>query len=95
MQNNTPKAVQDCHELLQWIIPLLDRFPRLRRFTLGERIENGLLQVLEELLKAAYGMGRQQALGQANLRLDVLRHLWRLSFNLQVISLSVTNMAYS
>lgn len=22
-----PRAVQDCHEILQWMIPLLDQFP--------------------------------------------------------------------
>ena len=32
-----PHAVQLCHALLGWLIPLLDQFPRQRRFTLGER----------------------------------------------------------
>lgn len=49
-----PKVVEDCHECLAWIIPKLDQFPRNRRFTLGERIENGLLLVLEQLIRAAY-----------------------------------------
>ena len=31
-----PKVVDDCHELLRWLIPHLDKFPRNRRFTLGE-----------------------------------------------------------
>ncbi|PCJ12000.1 MAG: hypothetical protein COB04_18360 [Gammaproteobacteria bacterium] len=47
-----PQAVQDCHLLLEWLIPLLDKFPRNRRFTLGERIESGLLEVLENLIQA-------------------------------------------
>lgn len=34
---NTPQAVQDCHEILLWLIPHLDKFPRHRRFTIGER----------------------------------------------------------
>ena len=36
---NTPKAVDDCHQLLLWLIPKIDQFLRLRRFTLGERLE--------------------------------------------------------
>lgn len=32
-QNTAPKVVEDCHELLEWIIPKLDQFPRNRRFT--------------------------------------------------------------
>ena len=42
-----PRAVQACHDLLVWLIPQLDLFPRARRFTLGERLESGLLRVLE------------------------------------------------
>lgn len=39
MAANIPQAVQSCYELLLWLIPQLDKFPRARRFTLGERIE--------------------------------------------------------
>ncbi len=40
--DRTPRAVQACHELLAWLIPLLGQFPRSRRFTLGEssRLDN-------------------------------------------------------
>ena len=53
-EQNTPKAVQDCHDLLGWMLPQLDKFPRNRRFTLGERIETGLIFVLEKLVEAAF-----------------------------------------
>lgn len=51
---NLPKAVEDCHALLGWIIPHLDGFPRARRFTLGERIESGLLFVLFSFPSSAW-----------------------------------------
>jgi hypothetical protein len=41
MPASVPQAVQSCHDLLLWVIPQLDKFPRVRRFTLGERIEGG------------------------------------------------------
>jgi hypothetical protein len=85
-QPDQPKAVEDCHALLAWIIPKLDQFPRQRRFTLGERIETGLLQVLEQLIKASYQHAETQSLKTANLQLDVVRHLWRLSHTLHAIS---------
>lgn len=89
--NNTiPKVVEDCHDLLAWIIPKLDQFPRNRRFTLGERIETGLLQVLENLIQAAYQKQKSESLRHANLQLDVVRHLWRLSHTLK----SVTHQSY-
>jgi hypothetical protein len=85
--NTTPRAVQACHELLAWLIPLLDHFPRSRRFTLGERLESGLLAVLEDLVEAAYNRDRRPALLRANRQLAVCRHLWRLALELKVINL--------
>ncbi len=84
--HDAPKAVQDCHELLAWIIPQLDKFPRLRRYTLGERIENGLLEVLDELITAAYSRDKRDGLRRANQRLNLVRHLWRLGFTLKAVS---------
>lgn len=45
------KPVMPCYN--GWF-PLLDKFPRVRRFTLGGRIEDNLLTVLESLVEAAY-----------------------------------------
>lgn len=81
-----PQAVQSCHELLLWVIPQLDKFPRSRRFTLGERLEGGLLAVLEFLVEAAYQRQKEDALRRANLRLEVVRHVWRLAHELKVIA---------
>lgn len=84
-QADGPRAVQDCHDLLRWLIPHLDKFPRVRRFTLGERLESGLLDVLGLLVNAAYTRDRQSTLQVANQRLEIVRHLWRLSHELDVI----------
>lgn len=78
MSNETlPKAVQDCHNLLLWMIPQLDKFPRLRRFTLGERLEATLLTVLQALVEASYSRNKLAPLTSANLELEVARHLWQ------------------
>ncbi len=82
-----PQAVQSCHEVLRWLIPQLDKFPRVRRFTLGERIETGLLRVLELLVEAAYSRNKDESLRRANLALEVVRHLWRLAHELNVIAI--------
>ncbi len=87
MIDTTPKAIEACHELLRWIIPHLDKFPRNHRFTLGERIESGLLDVLEALVAAAYSKDKRQDLNFANRRINVVRHLWRLAFELKIIAL--------
>ncbi len=86
MAPSVPQAVQVCHELLLWLIPQIDKFPRVRRFTLGERIETGLLDVLELLVETAYTRNKEAPLRRANLRLEVVRHLWRLAHELKVIA---------
>ncbi len=83
--NTLPKAVQDCHNLIIWLIPLLDNFPRNRRFTLGERLESGLLEILELLVEASYSKRKLDTLTRANLRIAVVRHLWRMAFELKII----------
>lgn len=89
MTSTTPQAIQLCHELLVWLIPLLDQFPRTRRYSLGEKLENTLLEVLERLVEAAYARTNQKtiALTTANIRLEVVRHLWRVCYELQIISM--------
>jgi len=61
-QNTLPKAVQDCHNLLIWLIPLLDNFPRAQWFTLGERLESGLIEILELFGGAAYTRNKHDLL---------------------------------
>ena len=79
-RSTTPKAIEDCHSLLVWMLPHLDKFRRARRFTLGSRIENGLLFVLEKRVETAYSKAKGEPLRTANLRLEVVRHLWRLAY---------------
>jgi len=86
MPSNVPQAVESCHDLLRWLIPQLDKFPRSRRFTLGERLETGVLDVLELLVEAAYTRNKDIPLKRANLRLEMVRHLWRLAHELKVIA---------
>lgn len=87
-QPSTPEAVQACHECIVWLIPLLDQFPRARRFTLGDRIETALLEVLDALLTATYSRDKAASLARANQRLAVIRHLWRICFELKVIAMN-------
>jgi hypothetical protein len=86
MASNVPQAVQSCHELLLWLVPQLDKLPRARRFMLGERIEAGLIEVLELLVEASYTHNKESPLRRANLRLEVARHLWRVGFELRNVA---------
>jgi hypothetical protein len=93
MKNTTPQAVQACHELLQWLIPQVDKFPRVRRFTLGDRLETALLEVLEATVESVYTRHKQPTLHRASLRLEVAQHLWRLSMSFKSSRPALMSMA--
>lgn len=40
MNATVPQAVQLCHELLRWLMPHIDKFPRVRRFTLAQTYQD-------------------------------------------------------
>ncbi|MCU0757005.1 MAG: diversity-generating retroelement protein Avd [Xanthomonadales bacterium] len=81
-----PLAVQDCHALLKWMLPVIDRMPRSRRYGLGSRIENGLIEVLARLVAASYSRDKRNELEVANRELAIVRHLWRLCRELELIN---------
>ncbi len=62
-------------------------FSRDHRYTLGSRIEDGILEVLELLVEASYTSSKGELLGRANLRLDRVRFLVRMAKDLRLISL--------
>ncbi len=76
-----PKLV----DFIEWIIPALDKFPRNRKFLLADRIEAGLLDVLDDLIEANYSREKTLVLRRANLRLEQTRYLLRIAHNLRCL----------
>lgn len=74
------------HDLLVYLVPQLNRFPREQKFVLGDRIETKLLEVQESCLRAYYGREKRFHLIEANMRLEVTRHLIRLAHALRYFS---------
>ena len=86
-------AVTKFYDLLLWMVPKLDKFPRNQKYLIGERIETLLLDILELLLEAAYSRNKVAALRQANLKLEKLRYLVRLSKDLKLINMQAYEQA--
>lgn len=76
-----PKLV----DFIEWMIPALDKFPRNRRFLLGDRIETGLLDVLDKLIEANYSRDKALPLRQANLQLEKIRYQIRIAYKLRCL----------
>ena len=40
-------SITKTYDLLKWLLPIISRFPKDKRYTLGQRLENKLLDILE------------------------------------------------
>jgi hypothetical protein len=79
--------IQKTYDLVKWYVPILNKLPRDHRFTLGERIINGLYELLEGLISARYSRSNKlEALEQLNTRLDLLRHQTRLLLDFELMA---------
>ena len=67
-------------EFLNWLLPTTEKFPKKVRFTLSQRIDNLALDVVEDLVEARYSREQGEVLKRANLRLEKLRVLLRVSY---------------
>jgi hypothetical protein len=56
-----------------------EKFPKRVRFTIANRIDNLALDIVEDLVEAQYTRNKQAILKRANLRLEKLRILLRIS----------------
>ena len=81
----TGPALEAMYQFILWLVPAVDKFPRARKFTLGDRIEATALDVLEQLIAATYTRKREALLAEANLGLERLRFLMRLAHELRCL----------
>lgn len=47
-------VITDLHDLLKWYMQTTLRFPKSHRVTLGDRIDNHLLDMIETAVRARY-----------------------------------------
>lgn len=80
-------ALTRVYDLLLWIIPTLEKFPKSQRFLLGDRIENLLLDIMELIIQAVYTKNKTAFLKEANLKIEKLRYLIRLSKDMKYLTI--------
>ncbi len=75
------------YQFMLWLVPTVEKFPRSQKFLIGDRIQSTALSVLESLVDATYTRGRDRLLTQADLGVEKLRFLFRLSKDLKLLDL--------
>ena len=81
-------VITKSYDLILWSCEHTGRFPRSRRFVLGERSERNLYDLLETLIEAKYTRENSDLLGRANLRLEILRFQMRQAKDLNCLKLN-------
>ncbi|MYA69442.1 diversity-generating retroelement protein Avd, partial [Candidatus Poribacteria bacterium] len=69
-----------------WLMGRVEKFPRSQKFTLGDRIVNISLDILDLLIEATYTRDRLALLRKANVQLEKLRYLIRICHDLKLLS---------
>ena len=81
----TGPALEAMYQFTLWLVPTVEKFPRGQKFLLGDRIQGAATDLLERLVEATYTRQRRAPLTQANLCLEKLRFLFRLSMDLKYL----------
>jgi|APTNR8051073442_1049403.scaffolds.fasta_scaffold13708_1 hypothetical protein len=84
MATSNETIIQKAYDLLKYTIPVLEKFPRNQKFTLANRIQDALSELLEELIRAYYApiSIKKEKLQGVNVRLEILRHYFRLCYDI-------------
>ena len=80
-------AVTKLYDIILWLMPQIEKFPRDFKFTIGDKIISILLNSLELIIEAVYTKDKHNFLRRLNLQLEKLRYLIRLSKDLKALSI--------
>lgn len=84
-----PPVIEKMHELNVWLLNKVGKFPKDKRFILGEKLAAKGLNIQEMLIQAALmpkGDEKSKLLRDINLMLEQLRYLVRLAADLNCMN---------
>ncbi|MCD6404805.1 MAG: diversity-generating retroelement protein Avd [Planctomycetes bacterium] len=79
-------VITKTYDFILWSVPHIAKFPRDRRFVLGERMERTLYDVLDALIEAKYSREKCTHLSNANRMLERFRFQFRMAKDLKILS---------
>ncbi len=80
-------ALEAAYRFVLWLVPTVEKFPKSQKFLIGDRIQSTALDVMERLIEATYNKRRGRMLEDANLGIEKLRFLFRLSKDLKLLDM--------
>ena len=95
MSSRNLSVITKTYDFVLWMLPKISKFPRDRRFVLGERMENRLFDLLENLIEAKYTRDPKELLKRANMGLEIFRFSLRLAKDMKIMNLDSYEFASS
>ncbi len=88
---NTDSILVKVFDYWKILVPVLSKFPRQYKFSLGERMQNLASELMEILVEAYYSPRDQKKalLARANIKIEILRRYLRLAYELGLYSSKV------
>ena len=88
MADNELPVLSLHYDFLTWYADKLGKYPQKYRYNIGERILNNFLDILRLIIRARYSSKKKSHfLREANIALEEMRYLVRLSKDLQCITI--------
>lgn len=89
MKSSDLKVYRDIYDLFHLVLDVLENFPKLYKYTLGERIQDNLLDTMENIERANKNMKKRvYYIEEARCSHDIVTMLLRLSFERKAIPIS-------
>ena len=79
-------VITKTYDLILWIFERVSKFPKNKQYSIGSRIEEKILSILESLIKANYTRDKIDILSNTNIGIEQLRYLIRLCKDLRLLS---------
>ena len=78
---------QKIYDLMLYIFPILEKYPRGQKWVLAQDIQKSMLDFQKYIIMAHRNYHRREMLEKANVELETIRYLVRLSKDLKFISI--------
>lgn len=75
------------YSFFKYCLDRVEAFPRISKFTIGDRIVNILCDIQEQIIEGIYTKDRYKILKQINLNIEKIRIYMRISFERKYISI--------
>ncbi len=85
--------LEKTYELILWVYPMINKFPKSQRFVLGQRIENTLINIVTQIIEFKISRKKRIKLEKMSVELDKLRFLIRLSKDLKMVNIKKYGIA--